>query len=495
MLIKSVGYFPYKSSNLDVLIKQNKRDKAQCILKKLGYFQLHNAEEPYKTLFRKFKGHESTSIIHLHNKVAWINPFHEEELLWAQYRKSYKDDLLDIPSPEDSILILTAHWFYEDKEIKLSDLLNILTCLNNKVDWNYVSSVAEKFGWIDGLYFGLLVQSFLEKNIWGKSLIEDSQLKKFHEALPVWLRIILERKIYTREISLPFKISKSFGKSLHFVKTLNDRTTSIKRKIYELVMVAYASLFVILFYKFNVNIRYQPSMLISISGVDGSGKSTYAECLAEILNICEIKTRIVWSRVGSSHFLKPLSKVSIICHKLKKGKSLATFAENHEESIARRKDIFKESSVLGRIGILFLLIEMLFKLSFKVAISLLFKRVVICDRYTYDAFVDLKTRYSIEFNNKRGKFFRTLLTKLTPKAVLSYVLIAPFDEVSRRRDIDTNTEPLLRDQISAYQEIAKFYDLTKICNSNGPAIAEISEKMINQVLYNYYGKWPSKKMK
>ncbi|MFX0136468.1 MAG: hypothetical protein ACFFDN_22700, partial [Candidatus Hodarchaeota archaeon] len=65
MLIKSVGYFPHKSSNLDVLIKQNKRELAESILINMGYIHLHNVEEPYKTLFRKFAGGKSISVIHL----------------------------------------------------------------------------------------------------------------------------------------------------------------------------------------------------------------------------------------------------------------------------------------------------------------------------------------------------------------------------------------------------------------------------------------------
>lgn len=147
MLIKSVGAFPYESSNLDVLVKQNKREKAESILKDLGYIQLHNVEEPYKTLFRTFECGQSTSAIHLHNKVAWINPFHDEELLWKRYRKSIYDDLVDIPSPEDCILILTAHWFYEDKEIKLADIMKISTCMKeNDLDWNYMTEVAKKRG-------------------------------------------------------------------------------------------------------------------------------------------------------------------------------------------------------------------------------------------------------------------------------------------------------------------------------------------------------------
>ena len=493
ILIKSVGYFPYKSSNLDVLIKQSKRDKAESILIQMGYIQLHNVEEPFKTLFRKFKGLASVSVIHLHNKVAWMNPFHDEELLWARYRKSDKDDLLDIPSAEDSILILTAHWFYEDKEIKLSDILKVTTCLKNNVDWRYLTSVAKKMGWLNGLYFGLLVQAFIEKHLYGKSFIQDKHLEEFHLALPRWMRVYLEKKVYSREILLPFKLPKILGKSLHLFKTCKDNTTTVSRKITELYRVANGALFAILFYKFKVNIRYQPPMLISISGIDGSGKSTYAEHLCDILNLCEIRTRTVWSRIGSSSFLKPFSKIAKIFYYFKKRKGFSDYSENAGEAEMRRKDLFEKSPVFRWVGISLLLIEMLWHYSYKVALPLVFKNVVICDRYVYDSLVDIKTRYGINSNSREGRFFKEILTTLTPKADIAFVLNIPLAEACNQEKVNLQESGLIEDQMNAYQDIAKLFDLNQVNTDSHTPIGDICDRMINETLIAYYKKWPTPK--
>lgn len=493
ILIKSVGYFPYKSSNLDVLVKQSKRDKAESILKQMGYIQLHNVEEPFKTLFRKFKGLTSISVIHLHNKVAWMNPFHDEELLWARYRKSNKDDLLYIPSPEDSILILTAHWFYEDKEINLSDILKVTTCLKNDLDWRYLTAVAKKFGWLNGLYFGLLVQAFIEKHLYGNSFIQDKRLADFHLALPRWMCMYLKNKVYSREISLPFKLPKILGKSLHIFKTCKDNTTTVSRKITEIYRVVNGALFAILFYKFKVNIRYQPPMLISISGIDGSGKSTYAEHLCDILNFCEIRTRTVWSRIGSSGFLKPFSKMVKFFYYFKKRKCFSDYSENAGEAEIRRKDLFEELAVFRWVGISLLLIEMLWHYFYKVALPLVFKNVVICDRYVYDSLVDVNTRYGINSDSREGRLFKKILTTLTPKADIAYVLNIPLAEACNREKIDLQESGFIEDQINAYKAIAKLFDLKQLNTDNHTPIGDICDRMINETLIAYYKKWPSPK--
>jgi len=494
MLIKSVGSFPYKSSNLDVLIKQSKREQAESLLKGMGYIQLHNVEEPYKTLFRKFAGRKSTSVIHLHNKVAWINPFHDEELLWAHYRNSSRDDLVDIPSPEDSILILTAHWFYEDKEIKLSDIMKISACLKeDDLDWDYMTAVAEKMGWLNGLYFGLLVQSYVEKGLYGESLIQNNQLKKMKAALPRWMCVYLNKKVFPREISLPFRLPKIFGKFLHFIKTIKDKTTTPSKKLLEMYIVVRASLFVTLFYKWKVNIRYQPPMLISISGVDGSGKSTYAENLYETLNFCELKTRFVWSRVGSSGFLKPFSRMAKIFHSLKRGKPISKHSENFEESEARRKDLFGKSPVFRILGLFTLLLEMLGQYSFKVALPLFFKKVVICDRYIYDTLVDITTRYGVNLNSREGKLFARILTVLTPKPDIAYLLLISPEDACSRKEVNAKESHLIKDQIGLYQDIASMFSLRQINANNNTCITTINDKMINEILASYYNKWPESK--
>jgi dTMP kinase len=493
MLIKSVGSFPYKSSNLDVLIKQDRREKAESILKELGYIQLHNVEEPYKTLFRKFDNGKTSSVIHLHNKVAWINPFHDEELLWTRFRNSPEDSTVDIPSPEDSILILTAHWFYEDKEIKLSDIIKISFCLQKDVlDWEYMKAVAEKKGWLEGLHFALLVQSFVEKNLYGNSSIPDEQMKKMEATLPKWMVVYLKR-VYHREILLPFKLPKTFGKFLHFVKTIKDKTSTQSRKLYEVYKVAHGALFVILFEKFKVNIRYQPPMLISISGVDGSGKSTYAKYLYDTLIFCELRTQYVWSRVGSSSFLKPLAKIGKIIYKFKKGNSCQKHYENYEESGERRKVLFGKPSILRILGLLMLLLEMLWQYSLKVRLLLFLRKVVICDRYIYDTLVDIITRYGLNLDSLEGRLFKKIVTAWSPTPDIAYILNVDFDDACNRKNANGKERDLIKDQINMYKEIASAFILNRIKTDNNRSIADIKNKIVSNSLIKYYNKWPIEK--
>jgi thymidylate kinase len=494
MLIKSVGFFPYRSSNLDVLIQQDKRQRAQSILSALGYIQLHNVAEPYKTLFRTFKGGKSTSVIHLHDKVAWINPFHDERLLWERFRSSAAEALVDIPSPADSILILTAHWFYENKELNLSDIVNIAACLKeDDPDWEYLRAVAVKMGWLKGLYFGLLVQSHVEKKLLGRSSIADDQLQQMRAALPLWMRTYLDKRIHPRPITLPFRFPKIYGKFLHIDKTLRDRTIAPARKIQESARVAYASMVVVLLYRFGLNIRRQPAMLISISGVDGSGKSTCARQLQDILDFCQLRTAVVWSRVGSSGFLKPFSKIMRFCYRLVKRKKIANEFENFAESQARRRDLFGRAPGFKTVGALALLVEMLWLYAFKVALPLLFKKIVICDRYVYDTLVDVKTRYAIHPHTREGRLFKKLLTSLTPRADIAYLLDIAFEESCRRQNVDVRQAGLIRDQIRSYREVAGLFQLHQIDTGDGTSVTDIGDKMAHETLTRYYGSWPAGK--
>jgi dTMP kinase len=490
ILIKAVDSFPYKSSNLDVLIKNGKRNNAEAILKDLRYVQLHNVEEPYKTLFRKFSKGKTVSIIHLHDKIAWINPFHDEERLWKYYRNSKIDVFVDVPSPEDSILILTAHWFYEDKELKLSDIINISSSIKKgRLDWEYMTDVAGAKGWLNGLYFGLLVHSFVEKTLFGASSIDEAHLQEMKIALPRWMRIYLEKNVYLRPVSLPFKLPKLFGKYLHFVKTAGDKTTKLSRKLVEIYSVAHASLFVVLFNKFNINIRYQPPMLVSFSGVDGSGKTTYAETLSATLKFCELKTRYVWCRVGSSSFLKPFTRIGKMFFGSLKGARNSADSVGSKESGMGTKELFKRSSLLRKVGITLLLAEMLWQYFSKVSIPLLLKRVVVCDRYVYDTLADITTRYGIDPDSNEGRFFANMLMRLIPKADKSYVIRLSLEDICSRRKLSFKEKNEVQQQMACYEKLSSLYNLQEIHINNEKDVKEISNEIINDVLSTYYCKW------
>jgi len=306
------------------------------------------------------------------------------------------------------------------------------------------------------------------------------------------MRTYLEKKVYSWKTSLPFILPKLFGKSLHFVKTIKDKTISPARKLYEIYKVAHSSLFVILFYKFKFNLRYQPPMLISISGVDGSGKSTYAEILYNTLEFCELRTRIVWSRVGSSFFLKPFSMAAKIFHNSRRGGQQTGRDENYIEADQRRKDLFGNSSLLRQIGLLLLLSEMIWQYFFRITLPLFFKKVVICDRYFYDTIVDISVRYGVDLESLEGKLFAKILSVLTPKPDIAYILIITFEEACSRKEVDIKQSHLVKDQINSYREISKVFNLHQINTDNETSITNISDKMIYEILKYYYGRWATK---
>lgn len=490
ILIKSVGSIPYTSDNLDVLVKRERKPLAESILRDLGYVELKNVEEPYKTLFRKFDRGKSTSVIHLHDKVAWINPFMDETFLWKRYRNSPVDDLIHIASREDSILILTAHWFYEDKEIKLSDIMKISSCFKEQpLDWNYMTDAAKNMGWLNGLYLGMIVHSLIEKKLYGETLLQNNHLEEAKTALPKWIRIYLKKGIYSMQLSIPFKLSKLFCKFLHYVKTLKDNSIGPLTKLVQIYSVTNAAFFQLLKAKWNLNLRYQPPMLIAFSGVDGSGKTTYAETLCDILTTCEIKNHYVWSRVASSSFIKPFSKTAKIFHSLKKENRISKQAENYAESEARRKDLFAKSPILRMLGLFILLLEMLWQYSLKVTLPLSCKKVVICDRYIYDTLVDILTRYGMNFENTDGTLFAKILTILTPKPDIAYLLHIPLKDACSRKDVDTEEIGFLKKQIALYHEMVPVFNLHEMDSNDSMSIPDISDKMINEVLISFYEKW------
>lgn len=487
IFIKSVDHFPYKSSNLDILIKEDKRDLAEFLLMYIGYIQLHNVEEPYKTLFRRFEKGKSVSAIHLHNKVAWINPFHDEKLLWKRYVRSGTDESVDVPSPEDSVLILTAHWFYEDKELKMSDIRNLSICLNNEgFDWDYMEKVAEKFGWSDGYNMGLLVYSHIETTVFGNGKIPEDLKIKMQQNLPRWLRYYLYKHIYRDPITMPYRIPKVLGKFLHLKKSYKDETINIYKKFKDIFLVAYSSLVVILFERFNINIRKQPGMLISFSGVDGSGKTTLAWSLSEILNFCELKNRYVWSRVGSASFLKPISfiyKKFIIDNNNKQ-----RFKNKHEQS-KNDKSFYQHSKVLRIIHLSLLIIEMILVYTFKVKLPLMLKRIVVCDRYIYDTFVDIMAKFNMNIREINGSVFVKIINHVSPKPDVAYVIQVPIENIYLRREFSEDEKELISKQQLLYNNIASDYNLKEIIINGTEAVEDIKNKILCEVLSSYYAKW------
>src|SRR5947207_4246796 len=147
LMIKSAGNrpsFPHTSDNLDILVRPEQGHAARAVLRQLGYVELRNIEEPQKFLFRKFHRGRCVSAIHVHERVAWFVGFMDEAALWARMRPADDDPLVNIPSPEDAVLINVAHACYENKVLRLNEVARVRHALRSagqRFDWAYLERV------------------------------------------------------------------------------------------------------------------------------------------------------------------------------------------------------------------------------------------------------------------------------------------------------------------------------------------------------------------
>ncbi|MBM4430300.1 MAG: hypothetical protein FJ026_08155 [Chloroflexi bacterium] len=525
-MIKSVGRapsFPYKSDNLDVLYRMQHVERIKAVLRDLGYVELKNVDEPHKYLFRKFHAGRSISAIHLHAHVGWMVSFLDEEALWQRCRTSEDDPLVTVPAAEDALLTTLAHYFYEDKRIALLDVLKFAHCLRRGVNWDEVYRVATWRGWRDGLNVSLLLCAYQERALYGETLAPLPRLEQAWDELPTWARSRLERRLGQGALSpasfseepkggpplkgdlqglqgehrlqaseiglhqLPLRISFVFSKIFFYAKLVRDPTRSARRRLRDLaVHTGYGT-------KLRLHIHSQPAMLVTFSGVDGCGKTTQAEALQSAFETCLIRANRVWSRGGSSSWLGVLTRWS------KRHSSLESdqAAQSTSDKVLARQERFQSTWI--RWGWSWLTaIELLWQYFWHVRIPLRMGRVVICDRYVYDALADWAAYFGEPRVEPEGpplkgdlqglqgeqRLAARVLRWLCPRPHIAYWLDAPADVV-QSRSADRLPKSFLEAQGAAYAHFASQFGLRRADGTTDKE--DVSDQVVYEVLTSYFG--------
>jgi len=207
LLIKSTGEFPYESSNIDCLIESDKLAITTKVLQEEDYEEYPTVREPHKFLFRK-KHSPKELPLHIHTRVEWeaIEFANKENLLSrARFFLNEETGAL-VPSIEDSILITIAHYFFEDHEIKICDLLK-LCCIakEQKIDWDYIITQAQKLGWESALFLNLRMLNEMSKKYFGMQLFPSFSNKSVLNISSIFLKA----NSYG-VFKIPYAISASF---------------------------------------------------------------------------------------------------------------------------------------------------------------------------------------------------------------------------------------------------------------------------------------------
>jgi thymidylate kinase len=470
LMIKSAGNapsFPHTSDNLDILVQPEDGAAARDTLRQLGYVELRNIEEPRKFLFRKFHGGRCVSAIHVHERVAWLVGFMDEAALWARRRTSDDDPLVDVPSPEDALLINLAHACYENKRLKLQEIVRLrhaLRAAGPTFDWAYCERVAAERGWLDGLAGLVILFADVERALHGETLVPPSQLDRFEAVVARlgFMRRWLER-IRRPRLDLPLDLSYSFCKRLYYRKILSDPAVPRRERWRDVVQTLLWGI------KIKSGARPQPGAIISLSGPDGSGKTAQAEALVEALRLCAIGTSYFWNRGGSTGLLSLLGRLR------PRPSSHSAEADN---LVRRRRQLRHPARRLlwswlvaaDQVGAYLLRAWLPARLG----------RVVVADRYVYDTAVEMDA--SLPADARWSRLAIDAMLALTPRPGFAYLLDVSA-ETARRRKPDEPWHATREEERRRYLGLAQRFGLRVL--SNEAAFAESNDTLIREVTMAY----------
>ena len=479
IFIKAAGLppsFPHTSDNLDVYISPGTGDAARQALRRLGYVELRNIEEPNKYLFKRFRAGQEVCAIHVHERIEWSVSFLFEEQVWARRRVAPDDPRLQIPGPEDALLITIAHSLYENKCIKLGDLARVNHCLRHyALDWDYIWETARSKGWGAGLAFSLLLYDRLDRRLFVGPAMPAEQLERAWE----WLRGGRRRRAEAylgRPASFPFPIGFGFSKLLFFEKILRDENEPPAARLRD------AGVHLVTGAKLRLRLHSQPKMLVSISGVDGAGKSTQARALRSAFQTCAIRTRTVWARGGASSLAAGL--IGLGRRLIGAGDDARAGRGADEE--ARRAALFRRP--IARRGWPWLiLIDLTWAYLRRVRWPLLRGRVVICDRYVADALAEMGGRLGEARVMQRLPC--RLLRRLNPRPHLAWYLeVAPAAARARQpAEVQQGTPQLAERQITVYNRLLEAGELRRVDGSLPPE--EIGDRLVYETLTDYFDRY------
>ena len=481
VFIKSVGLapsFPYTSDNLDVLVPRNRGVETRRALRRIGYCELTNLEEPDKFLLRRFHKGIEVATVHVHTHVGWCVSFFDEAVYLERSHPSGDDAPIWIPSLEDGALTNMAHSLYENKEVKLSDLQKLEHCWSADLDWDYMFAAADRKGWLDGLYFCVLLYDHLERSLHGVPLVPDAVLDQARSGLP-GPQTAYFRELQRESIHLPFPVSFVFSKRLYYRKIWNNRTIDTRSKIGNAVRHTANGV------RLKSGVRSQSPMLIAISGTDGAGKSAQAKLLRQAFDACAIRSRVVWSRGCASPFTDACLRV---------GRRLwgrKTASPSAAETDAAPPDAFNSRRAMLRNPVArwgwstVVVLDLLAQHWLKVVWPLLRGHVVITDRYTADAEAELAAY--LDLGPGRRSVAGRMLAALTPRPQMSFLLDLDPEVAEARRGEGRESVAYLRRLREIHLEQAQRTE-TIVLDAARP-LAEVSDEVVYRALTHYFERY------
>ena len=480
LILKSNGSFPYLDDNLDLLVTKKNFLAAHDAILKLGYIEETRSREPFKRLYIQISHDESFFDIHLHHGVAWHVLFMDNEAIWKRSKEYYSLGMsIPVMSLEDRILMNIAHIISENHKIRLCELVELAGYLRKEdLDWYYMKSVASKYGWLSMLYFGILMVEALSENLLGLSYSQNQLISESRRNTNKWLRNSLD-KTCQPTITMPLVLNHTLCRYLYSKKMLTDNNKKLSGRIFDWISKLSEHIYGKLPFR-------RDRFLITLSGLDGSGKTTAANNIIQGLKACCVPARRYWTRIDTSFVVRHIS--AIMKGYISKHSGTDNIKISNETDDFKQKATYLENKVIMYPWLFINVASIVFQYIVKVRIPLFFGSVIVCDRYIYDAAIDLASMLDSP-SEKAHKLIR-IMKWFTPEPDLAFICDSPL-LISYER-METNSRSAFMFELFSrreemYNEIAGKESLRVISTeSYDPFNLQKLKESVLQTFFNRY---------
>jgi len=221
------------------------------------------------------------------------------------------------------------------------------------------------------------------------------------------------------------------------------------------------------------------NIIISIVGIDGSGKTTVANKIADKLNK-EKKETFIYKHCRLELII---SKPIVLFAKLF---FLKNKNENCIEYRQHKKELILKYPILSYLYLILILLDYYLQIFVKLYIPLFLGKSVICDRYIIDT---LATDIAIDFSSNEFflKKLYNILLRFFPKPKIVIFLDIP-EEVAFARKDDIPDLEYLKERRSIYLNISKWVQNSVVVNADKSQLELLKEveNVIKKVMDNSF---------
>jgi thymidylate kinase len=224
------------------------------------------------------------------------------------------------------------------------------------------------------------------------------------------------------------------------------------------------------------------ALLICLSGIESSGKSTQLERLMETARIGGLRPVYLWTRPGYTRNLEAAKRlVRRLSGALPAGGSSGgSTSGGVQRSYPRRGDGFR-SALKRRLWLSLALLDLIWVYGLQVRYWLARGRTVVCDRYLWDCLVDFRVNFPGD-EVESGPLGR-MLTALAPRPDVAFFLLISVEESLRRSEQRERkfreTEGVLEQRLEQYRALADEFQVP-VLDGQRPA-EEVAEEIQSKV--------------